>query len=293
MATPSVVPVLTINSNDLPAVPPSAIVHQRANLTRTAGRPPRIPRGESVTRQKKNPSPIKEQQEETLLEKEIHITSKRRIKSKQGIIEDNVEVVIEQQNEILPDIIQQQVQSTPLRGKKKKILQEDINHIPQLEPPALPLSVPENEIIPKKTRVGRSKTKQVEEEVKPTRTASVRNRKKQQKEEEDIPPPPKKNTRNKKLIEPFVNTEEVNPPIITKVRATPSRGKKKSPLEIAEPIIPSTPKKTTTKSKKRKGNEDANENPIDTIQVRISFFFKLYLYFILISASISKTSWWS
>jgi len=78
-----------------------------------------------------------------------------------------------------------------------------------------------------------------------------------------------------------------------KVRATPSRDKKKSPVETAEPIIPSTPKKTTTKSKKRKGNEDANENPIDIIQVRISFFSKLYLYFFLISASISKTSWWS
>jgi hypothetical protein len=52
------------------------------------------------------------------------------------------------------------------------------------------------------------------------------------------------------------------------VRATPSRGKKKSPLEIPEPIIPSTPKKpTTTRPKKRKGNEETNENPIDTIQV--------------------------
>jgi hypothetical protein len=33
-------------------------------------------------------------------------------------------------------------------------------------------------------------------------------------------------------------------------------------------VIPSTPKKTTNKSKKRKGNGDTNENPIDTIQVR-------------------------
>jgi len=206
VATPSVAPVLTINSTDLPAVPPSAIVPQRANLARTAGRPPRIPRGESVTRQKKNPSPIKEQQEEILLAKEIHITSKRRIKSKQEIVEDNVEVIIEQNNEILPDIIKQ-VQSTPLRGRKKKIIQEDINHIPQLEPP--PLTMIENEILPKTTRGGRSKTKKDEEVAKPTRTASVRNRKKKQ-DEDFILPAPKKTTRNKKLVEPVVNTEEVN-----------------------------------------------------------------------------------
>jgi len=119
---------------------------------------------------------------------------------------------------------------------------------------------PENEIIiPKKTRGGRGKKKD-EEEVKPTRTASVRNRKKEE-EKEDIPPPPKKTTRTKKLVEP----EEIPP--ITKVRATPSRGKKKSPLEITEPIIPPPPPTTTTtKSKKRKGNEEINENPIDTIQ---------------------------
>jgi hypothetical protein len=66
-----------------------------------------------------------------------------------------------------------------------------------------------------------------------------------------------------------------------KVRATPSRDKKKSPVEIAEPIIPSTPKKTTTKSKKRKGNEDTNENPIDTIQVSEFIFSLSYLYFLL------------
>jgi hypothetical protein len=212
VATPSVVPVLTIHLTDLPAVPPSAIVPQRANLTRNVGRPPRIPRGESVTRHKKNPSPIKEQQEEIFLTKEIHIASKRHIKSKQEIFEDNVEVIIEQQTDILPDIIKQ-VQATPLRGRKKKIIQEDINHIPQLEPP--PLLMPENEIISKKTRGGRNKKKD-QEEVKPTRTASVRNRKKQQEEEEvivpkeDIPPPPKKTTRNKKLVEPVVNIEEVN-----------------------------------------------------------------------------------
>jgi len=185
LATPFVASVLTLNSTDLPAVPPSAIVPQRANLARPAGRPPRIPR-----REKKNSSPIKEQQqEEIVLAKEIRVSSKRRIKTKQEIIEDNIEVIIEQQNEILPDIINQ-VQSTPLRGRKKKILQENINHIPQLEPPA-PLSEQENEIIiPKKTRGGRGKKKD-EAEVKPTRTASVRNRKKQE-EKEDIPPPPKK-----------------------------------------------------------------------------------------------------
>jgi hypothetical protein len=195
VATSTFAPVTT----ELPAVPPSAIVPQRANLARNAGRPPRIPRGE-----KKNPSPIKEQQEEVLLTKEIRVSAKRRIKTKQEIIEDNIEVIIEQQNEILPDIINQ-VQSTPLRGRKKKIVQENVYHMPQLEPPPPPvLFEPENEIIPKKTRGGRGKKKD-EEEVKPTRPASVRNRKKQE-EKEDIPPPPKKTTRNKKLVEP----EEVN-----------------------------------------------------------------------------------
>jgi len=192
MATIFVPPVFTVNSNDLPSVPPSAIVPQRANITRTVGRPPRIPRGESVTRLKKNPSPIKEQQDEVVIAKEVRITSKRRIKTKENeeIIEDNIQVIIEQQNEIIPDIIKQ-VQSTPLRGKKKKITQED-NNIPQLEPPPPP--VVEHEIIPKPTRTGRNKKKVEVEEVintnKPTRTASVRNRKKP---EEDIPPlPPKK-----------------------------------------------------------------------------------------------------
>ncbi len=196
MATSTFAPVPI----ELPAVPPSAIVPQRANLARNAGRPPRIPRGE-----KKNPSPIKEQQEEVLLTKEIRVSAKRRIKTKQEIIEDNIEVIIEQHNEILPDIINQ-VQSTPLRGRKKKIVQEDVYRMPQLEPPPPPpvLFEPENEIIPKKTRGGRGKKKD-EEEVKPTRPASVRNRKKQE-EKEDIPPPPKKTTRNKKLVEP----EEVN-----------------------------------------------------------------------------------
>ncbi len=204
MATPSVAAVLKINSNDLPAVPPSAIVHQRANITRPAGRPPRIPRCESVTRQKKNPSPIKEQQEEIVLTKEIHVTSKRRIKTKQEVIEDNIQVLIEQENEIIPDIIKQ-VQATPLRGKKKKLIQEDINIIPQLEPPPPPLVI-ENENIPKKTRGGRGKKKD-EEDVKPIRTASLRNRKKQAEEEEtEIPLPSKRTIKNKKLVEP----EEVN-----------------------------------------------------------------------------------
>ncbi|CAF4468826.1 unnamed protein product, partial [Adineta steineri] len=50
------------------------------------------------------------------------------------------------------------------------------------------------------------------------------------------------------------------------------RNKKKSTIEVinlspAEPIIPLSAKKTTTtKSKKRKGNDITIENPIDTIQ---------------------------
>jgi len=34
-----------------------------------------------------------------------------------------------------------------------------------------------------------------------------------------------------------------------KIRATPSRDKKKSPVEIAEPVIPPAPKKTTRNKK--------------------------------------------
>ena len=221
MATPSVAPVLTMNSNDLPAVLPSAIAHQRANVTRPAGRPPRIPRGESASRQKKNASPIKEQNEETVLTKEIQITTKRRIKTKQEVIEDNIEVIIEQQTEIIPDMIKP-VQATPLRGRKKKIVQDDANLIPQLEPPALPPTttttitapvVEENEIIPKKARTARNKKKD-DEDSKPKRTASARNRKKkeeepQQQQQEDIPVAPKKTTRNKKLVEPAITIEEV------------------------------------------------------------------------------------
>ena len=208
MATPSVAPVLTINSNDLPAVPPSAIVPQRAHI----GRPPRIPRSESATQQKKNPSPITEQQEEAVLAQEIRISSKRRIKTKHEIIEDQVEVIIEQQNEILPEIVKE-VHSTPMRGRKKKIVQEDIHVIPQLEPPplapALPISEPENEVVPKKTRGGKSKKKDEQEEVKPTRTASARGRKKPEETEEVPAPLPKKPTRGKKLVEPVTNIEEV------------------------------------------------------------------------------------
>jgi hypothetical protein len=207
VATPSVAPpVLTINSAD---VPPSAIVHQRANINRNAARPPRIPRAESATRQKKNPSPIQEQQEDVVITKEIHLSSKRRIKTKEEFIEDNIEVIIEQQSEIIQDIITQ-VQATPLRGRKKKIIQEDLTNIPQLEPP--PPMVIENEIIPKKIRVGRNKKKGEQEEViitnKPTRTASLRNRKKIE-EPEIPPPPPKKTTRNKKMIEAVIDTVEV------------------------------------------------------------------------------------
>jgi hypothetical protein len=68
---------------------------------------------------------------------------------------------------------------------------------------------PENEIIPKKTRVGRGKKKVEQEEVKPTRTASARNRKKPE-EKDYITAPLKKATRGKKLIEPAAIVEEVN-----------------------------------------------------------------------------------
>ena len=207
VATPSVAPVLTIHSNDLPAGPPSAIVPQRAHI----GRPPRIPRSESATLQKKNPSPITEQQEEVALAQEIRVSSKRRVKTKQEIIEDHVEMIIEQQHEIMTDVVKE-VQSTPLRGRKKKVVQEDVQPIPQLKPPpapTAPIPEPENEIIPKKTRGGRGKKKEEQEEVKPARTASARGRKKQEEAEEAPAPLPKKPTRGKKLIEPIVNTEEV------------------------------------------------------------------------------------
>ncbi|CAF4799493.1 unnamed protein product, partial [Rotaria magnacalcarata] len=75
-----------------------------------------------------------EQQEETILAKEIYISSKRQTKGNEEIIEENVEIVIEQTNEILPDIIKQ-VQTTPLRGKARKVNQENVNIIPQLESP--------------------------------------------------------------------------------------------------------------------------------------------------------------
>ncbi|CAF2586748.1 unnamed protein product [Rotaria sp. Silwood2] len=269
MATPSVAPVLMLNSIDLPAALPSAIVPQRAKVGRTAGRPPRIPRGESVTRQKKTSPPIlNEQQEEIIVTKEIYVSSKRQIKSKQEIIEDNVEIIIERQNEILPDIIKQ-VQTTPLRGRPKKIMQDNLNIIPQLEPP--PPIEQENEIIIKKTRGGgrnKKKDEKQQEEVKPTRTTSLRNRNKKQEEilipKEEILVPSKRTTRNKKLVESIINTEQ-NPPT-AKVRATPSRSKKKASLEISEPIILSSPKKPITKSKKRKCNDDTNDASVDIIQ---------------------------
>lgn len=56
------------------------------------------------------------------------------------------------------------------------------------------------------------------------------------------------------------------PSIIT-VRATPSRNKQKPTLDITEPIILATPKKSVTKSNKRKATEDVIDNPTDTIQV--------------------------
>ncbi|CAF0847909.1 unnamed protein product [Rotaria sordida] len=262
MATPSVPPVLILNSTDIQTVLPSAIAPQRAKIGRTAGRPPRIPRGESVTRQKKiSSSIINEQQEEIIVAKEIYVSSKHQIKSKQEIIEDNIEIIIKQQNEILPDI-NKQVETTPLRGKRKKIIQDNLNIIPQSSSSV----EQENQIITKKTRNGRNKKK--DEEVKITRTASLRNRNKKEEviiiPEEDIPVPSKRTTRNKKLIEPIINAEENLP--LTKIRATPSRSKKKPSLEIVEPIIVISPKKPITKSKKRKVNDDTNDNQIDTVQ---------------------------
>ncbi|CAF3567345.1 unnamed protein product [Rotaria sordida] len=262
MATPSVPPVLILNSTDIQTVLPSAIAPQRAKIGRTAGRPPRIPRGESVTRQKKiSSSIINEQQEEIIVAKEIYISSKHQIKSKQEIIEDNIEIIIKQQNEILPDI-NKQVETTPLRGKRKKIIQDNLNIIPQSSSSV----EQENQIITKKTRNGRNKKK--DEEVKITRTASLRNRNKKEEviiiPKEDIPVPSKRTTRNKKLIEPIINAEENLP--LTKIRATPSRSKKKPSLEIVEPIIVISPKKPITKSKKRKVNDDTNDNQIDTVQ---------------------------
>ncbi|CAF0772365.1 unnamed protein product [Rotaria sordida] len=262
MATPSVPPVLILNSTDIQTILPSAIAPQRAKIGRTAGRPPRIPRGESVTRQKKiSSSIINEQQEEIIVAKEIYVSSKHQIKSKQEIIEDNIEIIIKQQNEILPDI-NKQVETTPLRGKRKKIIQDNLNIIPQSSSSV----EQENQIITKKTRNGRNKKK--DEEVKITRTASLRNRNKKEEviiiPKEDIPVPSKRTTRNKKLIEPIINAEENLPP--TKIRATPSRSKKKPSLEIVEPIIVISPKKPITKSKKRKVNDDTNDNQIDTVQ---------------------------
>ncbi|CAF0799489.1 unnamed protein product [Rotaria sordida] len=262
MATPSVPPVLILNSTDIQTILPSAIAPQRAKIGRTAGRPPRIPRGESVTRQKKiSSSIINEQQEEIIVAKEIYVSSKHQIKSKQEIIEDNIEIIIKQQNEILPDI-NKQVETTPLRGKRKKIIQDNLNIIPQSSSSV----EQENQIITKKTRNGRNKKK--DEEVKITRTASLRNRNKKEEviiiPKEDIPVPSKRTTRNKKLIEPIINAEENLP--LTKIRATPSRSKKKPSLEIVEPIIVISPKKPITKSKKRKVNDDTNDNQIDTVQ---------------------------
>ena len=76
------------------------------------------------------------------------------------MIEDQIEVIIEQQNEIVSEMIKE-VQSTPLRGRKKKVLQNDVNLIPLLEPPPpIPISEPESENVPKKTRGGRSKKKE-------------------------------------------------------------------------------------------------------------------------------------
>ena len=206
MATPSVASVLTVNANDLPAIPPSAIVPQRANLTRTtASRPPRAPRANSASRQKKPASPIKEQTNETelIITEEVHVMSRRRIRTQQNIITEDVQVVLERSDQI----IKSSVQATPLRGRKKKTIAEDV---PDVSPLEIPVSV-EPEILPKPTRAARGKKKEpiatVDQEV---RSSSVRQRKK----EEPVPnvpeiptSPAKKSTRGrKKTNQP---TEEV------------------------------------------------------------------------------------
>jgi len=48
--------------------------------------------------------------------------------------------------------------------------------------------------------------------------------------------------------------------------STKLRGKKKSPVEQQV-----TPKKPTTKSRKRKEVEETTENPTETIQVKVRF----------------------
>ena len=203
VATPLAAPALTLNSIDLPVIPLSAIVPERTNIGRVAGRPPRIPRGESDIRQKGNSSITEEQQETNILAKEMHVTSKRRIKVKQAIIEDNVEVQIEQKTEPISNVIKQ-VHATPLRGRKKKI-----NNMPQLEPSSS--FVREDEIMPKKLRNGRNRNKNEEEEVRETRTNSLRSRNKQQLEKMIVPKEevPKKPFRSRKLLESVINSEEV------------------------------------------------------------------------------------
>jgi hypothetical protein len=215
VATSSVAPALVINSTDLPPVPPSAIVPQRANLKRTmANRPPRLPRAESVTREKKASSPIQERsfEEETIVTDETRLTSKRRIRTKEHKIElDDVQVVVEQE---LVRI--QLVQTTPLRGRKKKALVDDAHQIPLLEPPAL---LVEQDIPVKTLRTGRNKKKQESELVEVThqqhtRTSSLRQRKKHDDNNEIIVIEqvtgilPKKVTRNRKKTEPL--PDEVN-----------------------------------------------------------------------------------
>ena len=202
VATPSVAPAFTMSSTDLPAIPPSAIVPQRANRARTgANRPPRPPRAESVSRQKKNPSPIKEQQveDETVVTEEIRLTSTRRIQTQQEIIEDNVQVIIEKSNQITTDMIRT-VQATPLRGRKRKIVQEEPEPFPQLAPPPPPPL--EEEVRPKTARAGRSKKKGEDVApavtVQPTRASSLRLRKKPEEVRQVTPSPPKKTTRNRK-----------------------------------------------------------------------------------------------
>jgi len=276
MATPSVAPTYTMTNNDLPAVPPSAIVPQRA-----ATRPPRLPRAESASRQKKRKD-ISTVQEQPVEEELIIVTSKRRIETKEENNQIQL-VVIEQENTLVADVVKT-VQATPLRGRKKKTTAAPPveEPTPELEPPA-PKPVVVAELPPKPSRAGRGKKKEQDPVTKPadlpTRTSSSRTRKKQENEEvvvvKEVPSEilPKKTTRSRKKTEEIIAPPPPPPTTtttITKTRSTPSRKKKKSSttttsssVEVSEPIVSLSPKRTNTRSKKRKENEDQiEENPV-------------------------------
>lgn len=260
VATPSIAPTYTMTSNDLPAVPPSAIVPQRA-----ATRPPRLPRAESASRQqKKKKKDVSTVQEQPAEEELIIVTSKQRIETTE------IQLLVIEQAEMVKT-----VQATPMRGRKKKTVAVDPpaeEPIPQLEPPpAVVVELP-----PKPSRAGRNKKKVPEPVDVPTRTRSSRTRKKQPEEVEEIvvvkeipsETLPKKSTRSRK------KTEETA--VTAKTRSAPSRKKKKSTTppppvaeEVPEPIVPLSPKRTNTRSKKRKENDDrVEENPVSKRPVR-------------------------